>query len=745
MGSGRSKSWCWALLGVLLQFLVIIGGRPGLSAPFSPAVASSAARTPGLLLSFRPGAAANARLDALRRFGLQVDPAYRGKRVLRLRAAGGPGLSQLAKALRGHPAVRSAEPDYPLHATALPGDPRFAQLWGLHNTGQTGGLNDADIDALDAWELTTGSTSVTVAVLDSGVDYNHPDLRDNILRNSGGGVIGWDFANDDAEPLDDNGHGTHVAGTIGARGNNGIGVIGVSPTVRIMPVKFLHNDGNGSTSDAIEAIDFAVTHGARVLNCSWGGGAYSQFLLEAVRRARDAGVLVIAAAGNDGRNNDERPEFPAGYNRLSDNVLSIAALDDADRLAGFSNYGAASVDLSAPGVSILSTQPNDQYGYMSGTSMAAPHVSGTAALIWSRYPTLTVTQVRDRLLYNADEPLPVDRRVPARRLNAARALVEDTTSPGSPVALRLVAAAGTGLQFTWTSSGDDGGEGTASRYELYYAREPITRVENAASARGLPRPAPAGTPETFLLPSLAPTDQYYLALRAVDHVGNASPFEYLGPVRTLAPGARVEAFADDVERVPQFTGPKPWAVTTETSRSGSHCYADSPGALYATRVDTALTQGAGVSLVGFVPRLEFYARTDLEPGFDFVYVEVSADDGETWRRLDTSLTGQQDWLPESVPLGEFYGASIRIRFRLVTDEIVTGGGVWLDDIRITGERLIPTAAALPVPPTRLIATDIGQSDVSLAWQDNSNNEISFLVERRAGTGNFGIVAAVGAE
>ena len=244
---------------------------------------------------------------------------------------------------RADPNVLYAEPNYILQITQVPSDPRLADMWGLENTGQTAGTIDADIDAAAAWDVTTGSRSTVVAVIDTGVDYTHPDLATNIWVNAdeiaGDGVDndnngytddvhGYDFINRDGDPMDDQGHGTHVAGTVGAAGDNGLGVTGVNWNVQLMALKFLGADGSGTTADAIEAIYYARDNGADVINASWGGDPYSQALYDAIAAARDADQIFVAAAGNGnafgiGINNDESPFYPSGYDL--ENVLAVAA------------------------------------------------------------------------------------------------------------------------------------------------------------------------------------------------------------------------------------------------------------------------------------------------------------------------------------------------------------------------------------------------------------------------------------
>ena len=346
--------------------------------------------------------------------------------------------STIMAGLRMDPAVLYAEPDYQVTVDAdrLPNDPNFSSLWGMNNTGQAGGVVDADIDAPQAWGVSVGSGATVIAVIDTGIDYRHPDLAANIWTNTdeiaGNGIDddrngyvddirGYDFANNDADPLDDNGHGTHVSGTIAAVGNNGVGVAGVLWNAKLMALKFLNASGSGSVSGAVAALNYAVANGAVISNNSWGGGGFSSALDTAIRNARAAGHIFVAAAGNAGANNNTTANYPANYNY--DNVVAVAAVDRSNNLASFSNYGSTSVELAAPGVAILSTTPNGTYSTYDGTSMATPHVTGALALVRELRPDWTYRQVIDRVLATVDPLTSLQgKTITGGRLNVGRAV-----------------------------------------------------------------------------------------------------------------------------------------------------------------------------------------------------------------------------------------------------------------------------------------------------------------------------------
>lgn len=320
-----------------------------------------------------------------------------------------------------------------------PNDPQFEQQWALNNLGQDGGKVRADIDALKAWLTTRGSEKVVVAVLDTGVDYTHEDLVSNMwLRpeslpqyaddelGSFDDVHGFDADTNAADPMDENGHGTHCAGIIGAEGDNNAGITGINWNVTIMPLKFLGRGGFGTTKNAIEAINYAIDRkqkgvNVRVINASWGSTSYSRALEDTIRAAGEQGILFVAAAGNSSTDNDKRAHYPSNYDLP--NVISVAALDRTDAMASFSNFGAKTVHIAAPGRDIRSTWLGNAYRDASGTSMAAPQVAGVAALILANEPNLSVEKLRERILKAVDKVDSLNGKVSSGgRLNAAKAV-----------------------------------------------------------------------------------------------------------------------------------------------------------------------------------------------------------------------------------------------------------------------------------------------------------------------------------
>lgn len=378
-----------------------------MAAKVETVAADTEGRSNRLLISYADEASKPAN-ETLRAAGLQMIQDYEHGSFLIVEPIGDV-TSETVDVLLADNSVAYVAPDYvmsipkieasgeirPMAEGSVPDDPYFNKLWGMTNSG-----------AARAWPAIHDSEKIIVAVIDTGVDYSHPDLKDNMW--SRGGQHGYDYYDNDSDPMDEQNHGTHCAGTIGGVGNNGVGVVGVSWKTQIMALRFLGPDGAGATSDAVKCIDWAVDNGAHIISNSWGGPDTSPELAEAVARAERKGVLFVAAAGNTGgtgNNNDQRPSYPSSLRSV--NVISVGAIDVKDARGSFSHYGKQSVDIGAPGVDILSTVRNNQYDTYSGTSMATPHVAGAAALVWASAFSVPeqnpgqMAKVRDLIYANA--------------------------------------------------------------------------------------------------------------------------------------------------------------------------------------------------------------------------------------------------------------------------------------------------------------------------------------------------------
>lgn len=448
-----------------------------------------------LLVKFRSGVAARSVMSAHQAVGATlIKKISRVRNVQHVRLPQGLSVKDAIIKYMSDPNVEYAEPNYIGRVNAtVPNDPFFnPQQWALQNTGTfAGGTQGADIKMTQAWDVTQGSRGVIVAVVDSGVDLNHPDLVNNIWRNTGepscadihdndgNGFIadceGWNFVDNNNSPMDDLGHGTHVSGIIGAAGNNGMGIAGMMWNVQIMPLKACDINGECADADVAAAVDYAVANGARVINMSLGSSSLSSTLFEAVSDANDAGILVTASAGNggldgDGNNNDLNPEYPAAFNLP--NIIAVAATDQKDHRASFSNFGPNSVHVAAPGTYILSTVPFDgvgmsfssfctgsavaEYDFCSGTSMAAPHVAGLAGLLATAYPNFTFSQIRGTILRYVDLLPTLQGWIQTGgRINAFRALTS-LLAPSGLTATADFSGASVSLAWTDNATGEDG-------------------------------------------------------------------------------------------------------------------------------------------------------------------------------------------------------------------------------------------------------------------------------------------------
>ncbi|HJT67948.1 MAG TPA: S8 family serine peptidase [Pyrinomonadaceae bacterium] len=492
---------------------------------------------------------------------MRVDDFEGSKLIPGLRVArvtdGGDTMSAV-EALRSQPDVLYAEPNYIMHADVTPNDPHFV-------AGRQDNMNL--IGAPQAWNTQTGSASIVVGVIDQGIDINHSDLAANIWTNPAPGAVGGGITGDvhGYNFVDNNGavfsgadsetHASHVAGIIGAVGNNNRGVAGVNWSTSLMSLKFLDADGFGDTVNAIRACTYAKqmrdlwessnhTKGAnlRVLNASFGGAQFSTGFSDAIQALNTSGVLFVAAAGNvdDGTrepNNDLVPHYPSNFS--APNIISVAASNSSDVLAGFSHFG-TTVHLAAPGVSVLSTTPpclnpgtgdclpdftdanSDTYSIFSGTSMAAPHVSGAAALLWAQNPNLSVAQVKSLLILNGDVRAPLlDKTLTGRRLNVGNSLQSllenDSTPPGAVTNMRIDSQNGRSFNLGWTASGDDGVNGQAALYQLSFT-DPVSLVTTPLAGE-IPMPSGSGQIASVTIPYRHTSGT--LTLQEFDNAGNA--------------------------------------------------------------------------------------------------------------------------------------------------------------------------------------------------------------------------------
>ena len=490
---------------------IVVKLKPGVEPSFdSDLLAEELVRLPG------------ARAEALARRG--------GAKLIHLNS--GVSVEDAVRRAKEDPRVEYAEPDYFVYAMeTVPNDPFFTQMWGLSNVGCLfcdPGQPAPNIDATKAWDITTGSDDIVAVVLDTGAQLQHEDLAANAWVNpleiagnniddDGNGFVddvnGWNFYDGNNKiftPGTELNHGTHVAGSIGAVSNNGIGVTGVAWHVKLMSVKFLGGaNGKGKTSDAVRGIQYAIglrNRGVnvRVINASWGGGSESQSLREAIADASNAGILFVAAAGNSGDNTDEVPDFPSGYSIDQSNAISVAALTQGGSLASFSNFGHRSVSLAAPGVSIYSTIPGT-YSAFNGTSMATPYVSGIAVLLWAHEPFLTPAQVKERIV-DTSEPLPslASRLSRSGRASAYNALINRIPGAQAPEVVRVgfskkvLTIDGLGFANGSAVVEVDGVPLPAADYDSSYAlaNGSLTQLTVFLGKKPMKRTFPAGVPVT---------------------------------------------------------------------------------------------------------------------------------------------------------------------------------------------------------------------------------------------------------
>jgi thermitase len=384
----------------------------------------------------------------------------------------GQSVQDAIRVFESDPDVAYAEPNYIVHTMVIPADTYESQLWGMDK-----------ISAPAAWDISTGSQTVIIGTIDTGVDYTHPDLSPNIWTSADGSSHGYNAITHVNDPMDDNGHGTHVAGTIGAVGNNGIGVVGVNWNVKIMACKFLDAKGSGYIADAIECMNYFGAQKAAGVNIiatnnSWGGGGYSQALYDAINAKPD--ILFIAAAGNSGTNNDVTASYPANYDLP--NVVAVAATDSADALASWSQYGRRTVDIGAPGVNIYSTLPHNSYANYSGTSMATPHVTGLAGLIKAKYTDANWQTIKNRILSTGDNVSSLTAKtLTGKRINANNALTCTSTNSSVLAAIQYPKTITVGKPATLSALSINCGSSSGPVYVELLGGERITLVDDGTA------------------------------------------------------------------------------------------------------------------------------------------------------------------------------------------------------------------------------------------------------------------------
>jgi subtilisin family serine protease len=589
----------------------------------------------------------------------------------------------------------------------VPNDADFSKLYGMHNTGENGGKAGADIKAVKAWDITTGSKDVVVAVIDTGINYEHPDIKPNYWNNpgemgldsegkdkstneiddDGNGYVddfrGWNFVADSNDPMDDQSHGTHCAGVIGGSGNDGVGIVGVNWNVSLVGIKFLDAGGGGSLANATKAIEYATKLGVTLTSNSWGGGGFSQTMYDAIKASQAKGQLFIAAAGNDhGNDNDSKGHYPSTYDL--DNIIAVAASDNADKMATFSNFGQKSVHIAAPGVDIYSSVLESEYKKMSGTSMATPHVAGAAALVKAAYPDATYLQIKDRIL-NGAEALPewTTKVSSGGRLNLANSLENDSVAPSPVSQLAVASVTMNTVTLSWKAAGDDGEVGSAASYLVRYSEAPITTDEQWAAAKilsGEVKVEEQTASATYKFDELELSG--FISIRAKDNVGNISKLSDSVAFKLKELRRVYENKATSLEGV---VAEKPWALEEVTADDDSTytVFSDSPDVNYETNKDTALRID-NIVVSSASAFLIVDQNFEVESKFDFYFVEASTDNGKTWKKLAEYSGSSKGWRKDNytLPVSDREDKAVSVRFRLKSDYTVNKDGIKIRNITV---------------------------------------------------------------
>jgi subtilisin family serine protease/subtilase family serine protease len=717
-----------------------------------------------VLVKFKDNFPANQRANVHAQLNAQKLSEIRGIKVHRVRGLRGQSTEALIKAYSKRPNVEYVEPNVIVHITQTPNDTSYSSLYGLHNTGQTSGTTDADIDAPEAWDTQTGSSSVIVASIDTGVDYIHEDLAANMWINSGetadngidddsngyiDDVYGWDFFNNDNDPIDDHGHGTHTSGTIAAVGNNGKGVTGVSWNSKIMAVKFLGAGGGGTMSGAASAIIYAADMGAQISNNSWGclgSGCDSQTLNDAIAYAGTEGMLFVVSAGNDTNNNDVTGAYPCVVD--SPNVLCVAATDHDDDIASFSNYGLTTVDLGAPGVEILSTMPGDTYTSWSGTSMASPYVAGAAALLLSEFSFLTTEELKNILMDSVDPITALDGiTVTGGRLNVDSSLDTNFTVTGTPASQSVVIGDSTEYTLFANSLNSFNAAVTLSLDSSY------TGISGSFSSNPITPPANDYAQSTLTVDTTGSTvrGEYQLLVSGTDALGEVhydtltlqalSPIfwgEFSPSIQHVNPGDGA-AYTVTVNSVDGYTGSVTLSLTstgsTEVSGSLSPTTITVPADGSATSTLT-ITTTSSVSIDDYTLTVESTDGTDTDTSTGILSVidtdlEMTALSGPTSAYLSDSITISDTVRNQgTVAAGSFW-----IYYYLSTDQTITDGDIWIGKRQLSSglagstndsEDTVLTLSWTLAPGTYYIGAiaDVGGVGGQVLEGDETNNSLA---------------------
>ncbi|MBI2627072.1 MAG: S8 family serine peptidase [Parcubacteria group bacterium] len=608
--------------------------------------------------------------------------------------------SQVVAELKKNPMVEAVQlSNYYELFDVTPNDTYFPNQWHF-----------SKIEAPKAWETSTSSEGVLISVIDSGVDYLHPDLKKNIVK-------AMSVREDDSSPMDTFGHGTFVIGEIAAEGNNLIGVTGLNWLAEVLSIKVFDEKGNSDDVTVVNAIMVSLENGAKVINASWGGSEFSQILYDAVSVANETGCLFVAAAGNgdlfgNGLDIGTSPIYPASFNLP--NVIAVSATDYQDNLASFANRSLKLVQVSAPGVNILSTVPTrscilcqgaSSYAIASGTSTSAPLVSAVCALygayLKKQGKPFDAQVIKQKLIACSDPKESLRFSIKSGgRLNAAN-LFENDLIPPSPIRDFTVIHTGFGYATVrWTNTGDDGISGTATRLDVRYSRSPIDESNYEKATSRIAPPFPTASGQLQITDIAFPGDNgiFYVRMKIFDNVGNASALS--NEVVVQLENFNTLIFDDAEHGIENWTlkgmiGPNPWTLWHTTERksyspSKSFRYANKNGRNYDTSYANSgsIESVAPLNLTGFKKvELVFWHYLSKEDGLhrDTAMVQVSADNGITWIRVLNSNSTNGRWVRENVDLSDFLGKNIKVRFYFESDPTQNDFEGWyLDDIHIVG-------------------------------------------------------------